>query len=115
MKQISFLVPRLCLGTSSNNTLEYKVIILYNKSKEKKMPQVYIPDTLFKEIEKTLPKASSADEFVLQAVREKLTFAEHKQEFLRISDRAQAAMSEKGISETDVLADFDHFRKKLNG
>ena len=79
------------------------------------MPQVYIPETLFKEIEKTLSEASSADNFVIQAVREKLTLLEHKQEFYRLSDRTQAAMRERGISETDVLTDFERFRNDLNG
>ncbi len=79
------------------------------------MPQVYIPDSLFKEIEKSLPKTTSADEFVLQAVREKLTFMERKDEFYRLSDRARLSMVEKGISETEILTEFDCFRDKLNG
>ncbi|MGD0517794.1 MAG: hypothetical protein ABSA26_09695 [Thermoguttaceae bacterium] len=79
------------------------------------MPQVYIPDPLFKEIEKALPETSSPNDFVLQAVREKLTFVEHKEEFRRLSELTRAAMLEKNLSETDILTDFDCFRKKLNG
>ena len=79
------------------------------------MPQVYIPETLLKEIEKALPETSSADNFIIQAVREKLTSLEHKKEFYKLSARAQTVMQEKGLSETDILKDFDSFRKNLNG
>ncbi|MBU4400220.1 MAG: hypothetical protein KKE86_12900 [Planctomycetes bacterium] len=37
------------------------------------MPQVNIPDALFQEVEKALPNAVSPDDFVVMAVREKLT------------------------------------------
>jgi len=79
------------------------------------MPQIFIPETLFKEIEKALPQSASADDFVLQAVRDKLTFVEHKQEFLQLSESTRAAMRDKGLSEADILTDFECFRNNLNG
>lgn len=75
------------------------------------MPEIHIPDNVFQEIEKILPAAVSADEFVVQAVREKLSSEDRKQEFYRLSDRTRAAMVEKGLTESDILAEFDLFRE----
>jgi len=79
------------------------------------MPQIHIPETLFAEIEKMLPPSASAAEFVVQAVREKLSVEDRKREFYRISDQNRAAMTEKGISAAEILADFESVRGKLDG
>jgi len=79
------------------------------------MPQIQIPDAVFREIERVLPKTVSADEFVVQAVREKLTLEDHKKEFGRLSDRTRAAMARKGLAESDVLAEFESTRKAPRG
>ena len=78
------------------------------------MPEIHIPQTLFSEIEKAIPLAASADDFVLQAIREKLSFEDHKREFFRLTDQNREAMKEKGLSEEGILTDFDTFRRKLN-
>ena len=54
-----------------------------------------------------MPERKSADEFVLQAVRDKLTFEDRKREFYRLSDLARAAMTKKGLTEADILAEFE--------
>ena len=79
------------------------------------MPQVFIPDAVFQEIQKALPSAISADEFILRAVQDRLSFEEHKRRFYELSDRTRAAMIEKGITEEEILADFEQFRNKVNG
>jgi hypothetical protein len=79
------------------------------------MAQIQIPDAVFREIERILPNTVSADEFVVQAVREKLTFEDHKKEFERLSDRTRAAMANKGLTESDILAEFESARKALGG
>lgn len=79
------------------------------------MPHVDIPESLFREIEKVLPGPTSADEFVAQAIREKLSFEEGKREFYRLSDQTRSALQEKGLTETEILTDFDAFRRTLNG
>ena len=75
------------------------------------MPQIHIPDNIFQEIEKVLPATVSADEFVVQAVREKLTLEDRKKEFYRLSDRTRAAMTEKGLTESDILAELESVRE----
>jgi hypothetical protein len=79
------------------------------------MAQIFIPDAVFQEIQKALPTSISADEFVLQAVQDKLSFEERKRRFYELSDRTRTAMMEKGLTEDDILADFEQFREKLSG
>ena len=76
------------------------------------MVQIHIPEALWAEIEKTIPPSGSAEEFVVQAVREKLSFEDRKREFYHRSDQNRSAMSEKGISEAEVLSDFESARSK---
>jgi len=45
------------------------------------MLQVTIPDDLLREIEQALPPSASAEEFVIDAVRQRLSWQEKKQEF----------------------------------
>ena len=75
------------------------------------MPQVYIPEALFEQLKKLLPPAASADDFIVEALREKLSLEGRGAEFYRISDAVRAAMVEKGWSEERVLADFESFRR----
>jgi|WetSurMetagenome_2_1015567.scaffolds.fasta_scaffold1706437_1 hypothetical protein len=79
------------------------------------MPQVHIPDTLFHRIEEFLPGTISADEFVVEAVREKLTLEDHKKEFFRLSGQTRAAMDEKGLTVSEILAEFQSVRKGSGG
>ena len=71
------------------------------------MPQVNIPESLFHEVERVLPSTVSPDEFILTAVREKLTFEERKHEFYRLSNQTRAAMAAKGLTESEVLKEFE--------
>ena len=75
------------------------------------MPQVHIPQSLFEQIEKVVPTTTSPDDFVVQAVREKLSWEGRKGEFYRLSDQTRAAMAAKGLTEADILADFDASRR----
>ncbi len=79
------------------------------------MPQINIPESLFREVERVLPNAVSPDEFVASAVREKLTSEEHKREFYRLSDQTRAAMAEKGLTESEILREFESTRRALDG
>jgi hypothetical protein len=75
------------------------------------MPHVNIPDNLFQQIEKILPPAVSTDDYVVEAVREKLVSEDHKRRFFELSERNRTAMKEKGLTEESFLTDFDQFRK----
>ena len=79
------------------------------------MPQVNIPDSLFREVEKVLPNAVSPDEFIVTAVREKLTFEGQKSEFYKLSSQTRAAMTAKGLTESNLLTDFESARRSHNG
>jgi hypothetical protein len=77
------------------------------------MPRINISDALFQQIQKMLPTTVSVDDYIAQALREKLSSEERKRRFLELSERNRAAMKEKGLTEESLLADFDQFRKKL--
>jgi hypothetical protein len=70
------------------------------------MPQVNIPQSLFEQIERVVPTTTSPDDFVVQAVWEKLSWEGRKGEFFRLSDETRAAMTAKGLTEADLLAEF---------
>lgn len=75
------------------------------------MPQVDIPQELFQQIQAALPMSTSPDQFVSQAVREKLAKQEQREEFMRLSDITKQAMATRGITEEDLLADFERQRR----
>jgi hypothetical protein len=75
------------------------------------MPQVEIPLDLFQQIQAALPTSGgSPDQFVSQAVQEKLDKQDQREEFLRLSDKNREAMIKQGLTEEQVLADFDAWR-----
>ena len=79
------------------------------------MPNVHIPQSLFDQIERVVPAATSPEDFVVQAVQEKRSWEGRKGEFYRLSNETRAAMAAKGLSEAAILADFEAFRTASNG
>jgi hypothetical protein len=77
------------------------------------MAQIHIPESLLSAIERILPPSVSVEDFILQAVREKLAFEDQKREFYRLSDRIDLAMTEQGLSEADILRDFESHRSEI--
>lgn len=74
------------------------------------MPHVEIPQDLFQQIQAALPVSGSPDQFVSQAVREKLAKEEQREEFMRLVAKNREAMVKQGLTEEDILADFDAWR-----
>ena len=74
------------------------------------MPQVTIPDELFRQVEQGLEDGASASTFVVDAVREKLRTQRRQREFFRLSDETYRTMLDQGFTEADILADFESFR-----
>ena len=60
------------------------------------MAVITLPDELLERLEQSLPESVSAEEFVANAVREKLAFQGRKAEFYRLSDETRRLMLEKG-------------------
>lgn len=77
------------------------------------MAQITIGDDLLTQIQRTLPAAVSADRFIEEAVREKLAVEERRAEFYRLSEETRRRMDEKGISESEILGDFETSREGL--
>jgi uncharacterized protein YjiS (DUF1127 family) len=75
------------------------------------MPQVDIPQDLFQQIQHVLPPSGTADEFVHQAVRDKIEWQKRREEFLRLTDLSRQALQEQGLTEDEILADFEAWRK----
>lgn len=79
------------------------------------MPQVNIPDGLYEEIQKALCGEASPSDFIVQAVRDKLSFEGQKREFYQLTVSVRAGMIEQGLSEEDMLADFEMSRREREG
>lgn len=69
---------------------------------------IALPDML-------IPKISQAakdegfdkiDDFVAQALEEKLRTLENKRKFFEVTDKVRDALEKKGLSEEEILADF---------
>jgi hypothetical protein len=76
------------------------------------MSQIQIPESLLQQIEATGIRGSAVDVFVEQAVREKLAIAslssaERRKRFFELSDEMRTAMHEQGLTEEQLLAEFD--------
>jgi hypothetical protein len=78
-----------------------------------KMAQITIADDLLAQIQRALPESASTDGFVEAAVREKLAVEERRAEFYQLSEETRRRMEEKGISESEILGDFEVFREGL--
>lgn len=76
---------------------------------------ISIPDKLLPKISEAAKSLGfdKADDFVARVMEEKLLELEEKRKFFEISDRVCAALETKGISEEEVLADFEKFRERL--
>jgi hypothetical protein len=77
------------------------------------MATIAIPDELLKQVAAIRPESVSTEEFVADAVRTKLAWQSRRAEFFRLSDETRQAMQKKGLSETELLADFEGFRQGL--
>jgi hypothetical protein len=75
------------------------------------MPHIELPSELFQQIEISLPTGGAVDEFVEQAVREKLHGEERRKEFHRLTAKIHEAMLAKGLTEDEILADFEKQRR----
>jgi hypothetical protein len=78
------------------------------------MPHVDIPQDLFQQILQVLPPSGNTEQFIAQAVREKLASNEQREEFLRLSDITKQAMLERGLTEEELLEDFEERRRQPN-
>jgi hypothetical protein len=76
------------------------------------MPHIDIPQDLFQQIQQALPASQTADQFVHQAVRDRIAWQKDREEFFRLSDITRQALAERGLSEEDILADFDRHRRE---
>ncbi len=77
------------------------------------MAQISIADELLKQIESALPESVSSEQFVADAVREKLAWQQRKAEFVRLTDDTRQRMEAKGITESEILAEFESSRESL--
>lgn len=77
------------------------------------MAQISIADELLNKVENSLSDSVSAEQFVADAVREKLAWHEKQTEFYELSDETHQLMQAKGIAEAEILSDFEAFREGL--
>ena len=75
------------------------------------MAQIPIADELLKQVESVLPESVSTEQFVADAVREKLSWQQCKAEFVHLSDDTRRKMDAQGITQAEILADFEAARE----
>jgi len=76
------------------------------------MPHVDIPQDLFQQIQQMLPACENTDQFIQAAVREKIAWKERSNEFRKMSDLTKQAMLERGLTEEELLEDFEKHRRQ---
>lgn len=75
------------------------------------MSTIHLPDTLIDQLSAAGVPTGSVDDFVQQAVREKLHDEERRKEFHRLTAKIREAMLAKGLTEDEILADFEKQRR----
>jgi hypothetical protein len=76
------------------------------------MSQIHLSEVLLQQIEAAGVTGSAVDAFVEQAVREKLAVAnlsaaERRRRFFELSDEMRTAMHGQGLTEDELLTEFD--------
>jgi hypothetical protein len=74
------------------------------------MPHVELSSDLFQQIELSVPTGGTVNAFVREAVERKLADDRRRKEFVRFSDKMREAMHQKGLTEEQILAEFDSLR-----
>jgi hypothetical protein len=74
------------------------------------MPHVELPADLFQQIELSVPTGGTVDAFVREAVERKLADGRRREEFYRFSDKVRDTMHQLGLTEEQILAEFDSLR-----
>lgn len=74
------------------------------------MHAVVIPPDLLEKIEHTLSNGGSVDDFVRIAVEEKLDDTARRSRLHHLTAKIHEAMLAKGLTEDEILADFDQHR-----
>lgn len=75
------------------------------------MPHVEIPGDLFQQIQASVPAGGSVDAFVREAVRDKIHGEERRKVFHQLTEKVRQAIGAKGLTEEEVLADFEEHRR----
>jgi hypothetical protein len=75
------------------------------------MSHVELPDSLLQQIQATGLSDGAVGEFVQQAVREKLHEEQRRKEFHLLTAKIREAMLAKGLTEEEILADFEKHRR----
>jgi hypothetical protein len=73
---------------------------------------IELPDNLLQQIEAAGVTRTAVDEFVHAAVREKLEMEERRTKFLRLSSEMREAMIAQGLTEEEILNDFEKHRRQ---
>ena len=69
-----------------------------------------LSDSLLQQIEAAGFTGSAVDGFVQQAIREKLNDEERRKEFHKLTGRIRESMLVKGLTEDELLDDFEKHR-----
>lgn len=75
------------------------------------MLHIELSDTLLQQIEAAGVPGNAVDAFVEQAVREKLHEEDRRKEFHRLTAKIREAMIAKGLTEEEILEDFEKHRR----
>ena len=76
---------------------------------------ITIPDSIVPKIKEAAQKKGykSTEEFILHIIEEKLLELSDQSMIVEITDRVRNGLKRKGISEEEMMNDFEQFREKL--
>ena len=74
------------------------------------MAHISVADDLLQQVQAVGSADVSDEQFVEDAVREKLEWQQRKAEFCQLSDETRQLMTSQGLTETELLTDFEASR-----
>jgi len=92
---------------------ELESLDTFRQDKEKELS--YIPEQLVKQLQ-TLASAAGVDDlrsFVVDILEEKIQAEKDKEFVYAVTDEIRAGLAQAGVSEEEVLEDFNRFRRTL--
>ncbi len=75
--------------------------------------RLQLPSELAEELQRLARAAGAADmeSYVVALMKQNLQFERNKQRFYEITDRVREGLNQAGLTEEDVLEDFERFRR----
>jgi predicted DNA-binding protein len=98
---------------------KHRVLIIFDgledSPHEKEKESFFIPEELLQQLQMLAEKAGRDDwkSFLVDILKEKIQAARDKEFVYEVTDKIRAGLTKAGISEEEILEDFNQFRRNL--